>query len=80
MKRIVSLLAAVCLSISLISVNAFAAPKFKDVSSNQWFYKYVMGIVDKGIMTGTSSDTFSPNSLVTRAQVAQTLYAMSGKQ
>ena len=79
MKRIVALLAAVCLSISLISVNAFAAPKFKDVSSNQWFYKYVMGIVDKGIMTGTSSDTFSPNSLVTRAQVAQTLYAMSGK-
>ena len=63
----------------MISINAFAAPKFKDVSSNQWFYKYVNGIVEKGIMSGTSSNTFSPNDTVTRAQVTQTMYAMAGK-
>ena len=79
MKRMISLLIAFCLSISLMSISVFATPKFNDVQSNQWYYKYVTGIVDKGIMSGTSANSFSPNSLVTRAQVAQTLYAMAGK-
>lgn len=79
MKRLVSISIVVCLVVSLMSTSVFAAPKFKDVPSNQWYYKYVTGIVDKGIMSGTSNNTFSPNALVTRAQVVQTLYAMAGK-
>lgn len=78
-KRMLSSLIVLSLVLSLMSVSVFGAPKFKDVSSNQWYYKYVTGIVDKGVMTGTSSNTFSPNATVTRAQIVQTLYAMAGK-
>jgi hypothetical protein len=44
--------------------------EFKDVSTSDWFYQYVKNVYDKGIMTGTSDDTFEPNRPVTRAELA----------
>ena len=82
MKRImksISLIVLLCLVASLISVSVIAAPGFTDVPTNQWYYKYVVGVVEKNIMSGTSATTFTPNGQVTRAQVVQTEYAMAGK-
>ena len=77
--KTISLVVALCLIVSIASVGAFAAGSFTDVPTKQWYYKYVTGIVEKNIMSGTSATTFTPNGRVTRAQVVQTEYAMAEK-
>ena len=44
---------------------------FTDVSPSNWFYDAVRTVYNAGIMEGTSETTFSPNSTLTRAQIAQ---------
>lgn len=43
---------------------------FSDVESNAYYAPYVMWAVDKGISQGTGDNKFSPDSLVTREQMA----------
>lgn len=58
----------------------FGAPKssasnpFTDVPSNAYYYDAVMWAVEKGITTGTTATTFSPDSICTRAQITTFLY------
>lgn len=52
---------------------------FKDVSEQTWYYEPVKYVVEKGYMAGTGYQEFSPNMSVTRAMVAQILYAIEGK-
>lgn len=51
---------------------------FLDVSLGAWYYDVVRYVYQKGLMTGTGRDTFSPLSLVTRAQAVTTLHRMAG--
>jgi hypothetical protein len=44
--------------------------KFGDVSKNDWFYNYVYSAYNEGIIIGNSANTFSPNSPVTRQDLA----------
>lgn len=44
---------------------------FTDVKPSNWFYDAVRTVYNAGIMEGTSETTFSPNSTLTRAQIAQ---------
>lgn len=53
-------------------------PIFTDVSANDWFYAVVMGVYDKGIMSGISDESFSPNTSVTRAMAIAVLWRMAG--
>ena len=46
---------------------------FSDVKSTDWFYKAVSWCKKEGLMAGTSSTTFSPNSTLTREQMAMVL-------
>lgn len=48
---------------------------FTDVSSNDWYYNPVRWAYANGIVSGTSSTTFSPTTLITRQQFAVMLYA-----
>ncbi|MCQ2456261.1 MAG: phage tail tip lysozyme [Clostridia bacterium] len=50
---------------------------FSDVTENKWFYSDVMWAYSLGLVNGTSPDTFSPNSAVTRAQLATLLKRFS---
>ena len=52
---------------------------FTDVSAGVWYYNAVNYVVTEGIMSGTGSNTFSPNASLTRGMAAQMLYAMAGK-
>ena len=52
---------------------------FADVSKNDWFYDAVQDAVDMGLMAGVSANRFDPKGTVTRAMVAQVLYAREGK-
>lgn len=53
---------------------------FKDVASTSWYYPAVRYVYEKKLMTGLSADTFSPETSITRAQMAQIIYNMEGKK
>ena len=55
------------------AVNAFA-----DVSPEDYFYHAVRWAVEQGITSGTSADTFSPEMVCTRGQVATMLWRAIG--
>ena len=52
---------------------------FTDVSEGDWFYGDAAYLYEKGLMNGTSAETFSPSGSVTRAQLAAVLYRMAGE-
>jgi len=49
------------------------------VDTNAWYNTAVQNALDKGLMAGTSANTFEPNAKLTRAMVVQILYSMEGK-
>ena len=52
--------------------------KFTDVGMNHWANTAICWAVEHGITSGTSSNTFSPNNKLTRAQAMTFLYRMAG--
>lgn len=52
---------------------------FTDVKSDSYYYEAVLWAYEKGIVSGTSSTTFSPNEQVTRAQAVSFLYRYEGE-
>ena len=52
---------------------------FKDVPSNEWYYKAVQHAYNAGFMNGTSADTFEPEKPLTRAELAQALVNFAKK-
>ncbi len=55
-----------------------AANPFTDVSSGDYFYNAVLWAVSRGITSGTSATTFSPNKECTRAQCMTFLWKACG--
>lgn len=51
---------------------------FVDVSTDSYYYDAVLWAVEKGITSGTSDTTFSPNASCTRAQAATFLWRAAG--
>ncbi|MCH5352847.1 MAG: S-layer homology domain-containing protein, partial [Acutalibacter sp.] len=51
---------------------------FKDVPTNQYYYQAVMWAYEHNVVAGTTSTTFSPNSPITREQLAAILWRYSG--
>lgn len=51
---------------------------FVDVSPNAYYYDAVLWALEKGITTGTSSTTFSPDAVIDRAQAVTFLYRANG--
>ncbi len=47
---------------------------FTDIDSNAYYYKAVLWAAEKGITSGTTSSTFSPNAVVTRGQTVTFLW------
>ena len=52
--------------------------KFTDISAAAWHHPYVDFVVERGLMNGTSGDTFAPTVLINRASVAVLLWNMAG--
>lgn len=79
-KRILALVLAVILTVSLLSVTAGAAGKtslFTDVTTADWFYGAVDYVNSNGLMTGTGKG-FGPNDATTRAQIWAILARLDG--
>lgn len=50
-----------------------------DLDHGQWYYEMVNGVVEEGLMNGTSGTTFAPNDKLTRAMMVQILYNIEGR-
>ena len=51
---------------------------FRDVSSDAWYSDAVNYVRESGLMSGTSSTTFSPNAAMDRSMAAAVLWRMAG--
>ena len=52
---------------------------FTDVFKDDWYAESVSYIYKEGLMTGTSSSTFEPGLVLSRAMVATVLYRLAGE-
>ena len=52
---------------------------FLDVNTGAWYYDAVKYAVENGLMSGTGTYTFEPNTTLSRGMIAQMLYALEGK-
>ena len=51
---------------------------FTDVNEGDWFYDVVLYAYENGLMTGTSADTFAPNTATTRGMIVSMLARLEG--
>ena len=51
---------------------------FRDVSLGHWAWPYARFVCDRGLMTGTGQRVFSPDLLLSRAQVVTILHRLDG--
>lgn len=79
--KIIAVALVLTLLVSVIAINASASSvsDMKDVDASKWYYNAVSYCLSNNYMNGDSSSTFNPNGSVTRAQVVQVLYNMSGR-
>lgn len=54
-------------------------PKYKDVSSGYKYEEAIDGILRKGLMKGTTSYSFEPDTLLTRAMAITVLHRVAGE-
>lgn len=52
---------------------------YTDLDPDAWYREYVDYVIEHGYMNGISASAFSPNGLVSRAQMVQILYNMEGQ-
>lgn len=76
MKRIT----AIMLSLLLICTMPFVAfaAGFEDVGSGAWYEQAVEFVSEKGLMSGTGNNRFSPGTPMSRAMLAAVLYRLEG--
>lgn len=84
MKHICTKFVAMLLVIAMIAgvlPFAFAANvgPFTDVKDTDWFASNVQYVYDNGLMNGTTTTTFEPESNLTRAQTAVVLWRIAGQ-
>ena len=77
-KQLFSLFLAGALSLQMIPVAHAVTKSYSDVSSKDWFYDSVSYMTEHGLMSGTSSDTFSPGSSMTRGMLSTVMYKHEG--
>ena len=64
---------------SEFTVGIYNETPFKDVSSANWFYPHVKYVYENGLFAGTSDNTFSPNTTMTRGMLVTVLWSLEGK-
>lgn len=84
-KRLLSRLVTVVLLAYTILVPALAvnhscpAAAMTDVVGDAWYHAAVDWVLNNGVMSGFSADSFGPEATLTRAQVVQVLYNKEGQ-
>ena len=78
-KRILSMVLAIILAVSLCTPAYAAGSNFTDVPYGHTFYDAVMWAVSEGITGGFADGTFRPGAGCTRGQVVTFLYRAAGE-
>ena len=77
LKKLTAGLMALTLSASLAPAQA-AATTYWDVDHHQWYASAVEFCQQHSLMDGVSTTAFAPDSLMTRAALAEALYRLAG--
>ena len=80
LKKLTSVFLAVIMLLAM-NTTAFAAVSdtgFSDVAANAWYADAVTYVRGHGLMSGTSTTTFSPEATTSRGQIAAILYRAAG--
>lgn len=80
-KRVLSALLVACLTLSLLPGMAQASDTdhfFRDVSQDSWYREAVDYVYDRGLMSGTSSTSFEPDTTTSRGMIVTILWRLSG--
>lgn len=64
--------------LSALQAPAAQGKTYVDISSDAWYYDYVMEATEAGLMEG-SGGRFDPNGKLTRAMLVTVLYRMAGR-
>ena len=80
-KNVLSLFLALAMLSALVSptLAAEADSGFTDVASTAWYAEAVAYCQDNGLMSGTSTTTFAPQTTMTRSMLAMVLYRIAGE-
>lgn len=79
--RPISLLLALCMVLGMLPGTVFATGSgmpFTDVKETDWFYDAVRYVYENGMMSGTGSSTFAPDSSTTRGMIVTILHRLEG--
>ena len=66
-------------TVKAVFVEASAADIFDDVAADAWYAQAVDYVLDRGLMAGTSANTFSPEMSTSRGMLVTILYSLAGK-
>ena len=77
-KIFVSFFISAIVLINGLNVCAKNVRDFKDVSQDDWYYRYASYVSDRNLMTGLDDVTFGASRTLPRAQFATILYRMAG--
>lgn len=78
MKRVLSILLVVAITLGMFVTMASAEEVFSDVNASAWYAEDVAFVAEKGLMNGTGNNQFSPKNATTRAMVATILWRLAG--
>lgn len=78
MKKAALLLLAFCLTFGSIPAAALSSSPFPDVAPGSYYASAVQWAVDRGVTSGTTASTFSPDDTCTRAQILTFLWRALG--
>lgn len=67
----------VTVDVTFVPVGAWTNP-FIDVPDNAWYYDGVKYVNERGLMAGTSANTFAPERTTTRGMIVTILYRLEG--
>lgn len=80
-RRFLSILLTLCMVLGMVPGTVFAANSgmpFTDVKEADWFYDAVQYVYENGMMSGTGTSTFSPDTTTTRGMIVTILHRMEG--
>ena len=67
-KRVLSMVLAGLLAVSMAVPTRAAGVEFTDVPSSHWAHSSISEMADKGVVSGTGNNKYSPNATVSYAQ------------
>ena len=84
MKRALSLVLALCISILCLVSPCFAKEKvwrnpFADITTDAWYFNAVKFSNINGLFSGMTKTAFEPNTSMSRAMFVRVLYNLAGK-